>query len=110
MKSVSAREAKNRLGAFVGAVARDEDAIVIESHSRPTAVLLSNEVYRELRELQQHQRREAMETLWRLRDEVRARNQDLAEEGADAIAEDVSREAIANIIARARRKRAEQSG
>lgn len=84
---------------------------MIESHGKPTAVLISYEVYRELREARDQQRRqEAMNALWRLRDEVRARNQDLTEKEADAIAEDVGREAIANVMARARRQREERLG
>lgn len=109
MKTVSATEAKNRLGAFLGEVSRGEDEVIIENHGKPTAVLLSYEVYRELREAQDRQRRrDAMEAIWRLRDEVRARNQDLTEEEADAIADDVGREAILNVMARARRQREER--
>jgi prevent-host-death family protein len=110
MKTVSATEAKNRLGTFLGEVSRGENDVIIESHGKPTAVLLSYEAYRQLRELQDRQRRqEAMAAIWRLREEVRAKNQDLTEEEADAIAEDVGREAIANVIARARRLREERS-
>ena len=101
MKTVSATEAKNRLGAFLGEVSRGEDEVVIATHGKPTAVLLSYEAYHEFRELKdQKRRREAMDVLWRLREEVRAKNQDLTEEEADAIAEDVGREAIANVMAR----------
>jgi hypothetical protein len=50
-----------------------------------------------------------MEGLRRLRDEVRARNQDLSEEEADAIAEDVGREAIARVMARIRERSEERS-
>jgi prevent-host-death family protein len=109
--TVSATEAKNRLGTIIGRVSRGEDDVVIENHGKPTAVLISYELYRELREAQDRlRRREAMDALWRLRDEVRARNQDLTEEEADAIAEDVGREAIANVMARARRRKVERSG
>jgi prevent-host-death family protein len=105
MKTVSATEAKNRLGAFLGEVARGEDDVVIASHGKPTAVLISYEVYRELREIQDRLRRqEAMEALWQLRKEVRARNQDLTSEEADAIAEEITDEAMANILARARKR------
>jgi prevent-host-death family protein len=110
MKTVSATEAKNRLGAFLGEVSRGEGDVVIESHGKPTAVLVSYDDYRALREAQDEQRRrEAMEGLRRLRDEVRARNQDLSEEEADAIAEDVGREAIARVMARIRERSEERS-
>ena len=111
MKTVSATEAKNRLGAFLGEVSRGENDVIIESHGKPTAVLLSYEAYRQFRELQDRQRRrDSMEALRQLRAEVRARNLDLTEEEADAIADDVGREAIANIMARARRQRDERLG
>lgn len=105
MKTVSATEAKNRLGAFLREVSRGENDVIIESHGKPTAVLLSYETYRQFRELQDRQRRrDAMEALRQLRAEVRARNLDLTEEEADAIADDVGREAIANVMSRARRQ------
>jgi prevent-host-death family protein len=103
MKAVSATEVKNRLDSYIREVSRGGEDIVIESHGRPSAVLLSYEVCRELRELQeQHRRREAMEALWRLRDEVRARNQDLTADKADAIADEIADEAMDRVIARAR--------
>jgi prevent-host-death family protein len=103
MKTVSATEAKNRLGSFLGTVARGEDDVVIETHGKPTAVLISYEAYRELREIQDRQRRrEAMEALRQLQTEVRARNQDLSSEEADAIADEIADEAMARVVARAR--------
>jgi hypothetical protein len=45
-----------------------------------------------------------MEALWQLRKEVRARNQDLTSEEADAIAKEITDEAMANILARARKR------
>lgn len=106
MRTVSATEAKNRLGAYLGEVQRGEGEVVIESHGRPTAVLISYDAYREFRAVQDKQRRrEAMEALWRLRDEVRARNEDLSEEEADAIADEIGREAIARVMERAKRQR-----
>lgn len=110
VKTVSATEAKNRLGAYVGAVVRGEGDIVIENHGKPAAVLVSYEEYRALREAAEYRRRrEAMEGLRRLREEVRARNLDLSEEEVDAIADDVGREAIARVVARIRARTTEQS-
>ena len=110
MKTISATEAKNRLGAYLGEIARGEGEIIIENHGKPTAVLVSYEVYREFRDVQEWlRRRDAMEALRRLRDEVRARNQDLSEAEADAIAEDVGREAIARVLAQRRGHEEERS-
>ena len=41
MKTVSATEAKNRLGALLSELANGTDAIVIEHHGRPRAVIVS---------------------------------------------------------------------
>lgn len=103
MKTISALEAKDRLETFIGEVSRGEEDVVIEDHGEPTAVLISYQMYRELREAQDRQRRrEAIDELWRLREEVRARNQDLTEEEADAIADEIADEAMTRVVARAR--------
>jgi prevent-host-death family protein len=97
MKTVSATEAKNRLGALIADVARGNDDVVIENHGTPRAALISYEAYKELlkaRELQR--RREAMAALWQLRAEVRAQNQDLDDEAAEQLIQ----EAIDDVRAR----------
>jgi prevent-host-death family protein len=110
MKTVSATEAKNRLGALIGEAADNREDVVIENHGRPLAVLVSYERYQELhRAREQQRRRDALEDLRKLREEVRARNLDLDEEAADAIAEEISREAIARIIERSRAAKADQT-
>ncbi len=110
MKTISATEAKNRLGTFLGEVSRGEEDVVIESHGKPTAVLVSYESYQAFRDSQDRQRRmEAMDQLRRLRAEVRSRNQDLTVEDTDAIAEEIVSEAMTNVVARARMRWRERS-
>lgn len=110
MKTVSATEAKNRLGALIGDVAGGEGDVIIENHGRPRAVLISYDTYQELLDAREKQRRqEALAALRALREQVRARNQDLDEAAAEEIAESVSREAIARIIDRARTRADERS-
>jgi prevent-host-death family protein len=110
-KTISATEAKNRLGGLIGDVAEGETDIIIENHGRPRAVLISFESYREMLEAQERQRRmDAMDALRRLRDQVRARNEDLDEKAADAIAEEISQEAISRIIGRIRQRQEERLG
>lgn len=111
MKTVSATEAKNRLGALIGEAADGHEDVIIENHGRPLAVLISYDYYRELLEARQRQRRqEAMDELQKLREDVRAQNQDLDEEAAEAIAEEISQEAISRIIERSRVRRTERLG
>lgn len=86
MKIVSATEAKNRLGALIADVSGSSEDIVIENHGTPRAVLISYEAYRDYLEVKERQRRkDAMDGLRQLREEVRARNQDLDEEAANKL-------------------------
>jgi prevent-host-death family protein len=107
-KTVSATEAKNRLGGLLGDVAEGDADVIIENFGRPRAVLVSFESYQDLLAARERKRREeAMEALRKLREEVRAQNLDLDEDTADEVAEEISQEAIARIIERNRRRRVE---
>ncbi len=93
MRTVTATEAKNRLGVLLADVAGDDDGIVIESHGRPRAVIVSYGAFLEFLEARDRKRRQdAMEALRQLRTEVRARNLDLDEATADTLIEEVSAE------------------
>ncbi len=103
MKTVSATEAKNRLGALIGDVVSGREDIVIENHGTPRAVLISFDHYRELVDAREQQRRrEAMEDLRQLRAEVLAQNQDLDDEAADRLIQEIRAETHARISARIR--------
>jgi prevent-host-death family protein len=111
MKTVSATEAKNRFGALLSDVADANEEIVIENHGRPRAVVLSYDRYNELKEAREQQRRrQAMDDLRQLREDVRARNLDLDDEAAEAIAEDLSQEAVGRLIERIRAPRIVRTG
>ncbi len=86
MKVVTATEAKNRLGALIADVASGSEDVVIENHGTPRAALISYETYRELLDARERQRRRtAIDELWQLREDVRARNEDLDAESADRL-------------------------
>jgi uncharacterized protein len=109
MKTVSATEAKNRLGALIGDVVGGDGDVIIENHGTPRAVLVSYAHYRELLDARENQkRREAMDALWRLRAEVRAKNEDLDEEAADRLIEEIGAEVNARISARIRQNAAKR--
>lgn len=98
-RAVSTVEAKNTLTALIAWAREHRDAVVVENHGKPSAVILSYDEYERLRVLQERQRRqEAVERLRRLRDEVRARNGDLTDEGAEAIAEQFSRDVMRGLL------------
>src|ERR687885_2716429 len=86
-RSVSASEAKNRLGSIVGWVVENQDEVIVESHGEPRAVIMSFDEYEKLKALKEQQRRrEALNQLRRLKAEVSSRNQDLSEDEAMALA------------------------
>ena len=108
-KTVSATEAKNRLGGLLGDVAEGNADVIIENFGRVRAVIVSAESYQELVAARERKRREeAMDALWKLREEVRAQNQDLDNDAAEAIAEEISQEAVARIIEHNRRRQTAQ--
>ncbi len=94
-KTVSASEAKNRLGALIGWCLQNKDEVIVENRGAPKVVLMPFAEYEQMKEIKEEaRRRDALAKLRGLRDRVRARNQDLREEEADALANRFSREII----------------
>jgi prevent-host-death family protein len=101
MKTVSATEAKNRLGELLGDVANGEDAVVIEHHGRPRAVIVSADEWSALIEARERMRRhDAWEEFRQLAKEIGARNADLTPEEADALADELGDEAKRRVAMR----------
>lgn len=99
-KTISANEAKNRLGAWIGYVNDQDDEVIVERHGKPRAVIMSIEAFEEVQELRQKQRREeAVKRLRAIREEVSARNRDLTEQQAEEIANQMSRDMIDHMAA-----------
>ena len=99
-KSVSSNEAKNRFGAMLGYVNDQDDEVIVESHCKPKAFIMSISAYEEVRALREKQRR--ADILARLRElEARQRelNKDLTEEQANELAVRFSREMIDDLAA-----------
>ena len=100
-KTVTASEAKNKLGSIVGWVVENQDEVIVESHGEPRAVIMSFDTYEELRALKEEQRRRAaLAQLRQLKGEVRARNADIqTEEQAVTVADRFVREVIDDLEA-----------
>ncbi|NLF15195.1 MAG: type II toxin-antitoxin system Phd/YefM family antitoxin [Anaerolineaceae bacterium] len=99
VKRVSASEAKNRFGAIVDWAVQSQQEVIVESYGEPKVVILSYEAYTEIEQLREAARRqEALARLRQLRDEVRARNQDLTPEEAQALSDRFSREAATEMV------------
>ena len=100
-KAVSANEAKNRFGSLLRYVTDENDDVIVESHGKPRAVIVSIAAYEEIR-IQREQKRRAdlLAQLEALRVQVRARNQDLTDEEADELGIRFSREMIDDMAER----------
>ncbi len=102
-KTVSATEAKNRFGSLLGYVAEHGDEVIVESQGKPKAVLLSYAAFQDVEKLREEKRRtDVLARLRALNEEIAAanRNSDLSEEEIDALAEEISQEAIARLVER----------
>jgi prevent-host-death family protein len=98
-KTISASEAKTRFGEMVAWAQDNQDDIIVESRGRPNAVIISFEEYQRILDLRERARREeALARLERLRQRVSARNQDLSDEEIESTADELSREAVTNLI------------
>ena len=98
-KIISASEAKTKFGSIVGWTLESNDDVIVESHGKPTVVIMSFAEYQKVLNLRaEAHRREALAELEGLRDRVRARNQDLDEAGATALADRFSRDVIEDMV------------
>lgn len=102
-KTVSANDAKNRLGSLLGYVSEQNDEVIVERHGKPRAVIMSIAAYEEVQAMREEKMRaEALERLHRLEERIAARNlnQDLTEEEGIELAVRISRELIDDMAAR----------
>lgn len=85
-RTVSATEAKSRLGAYLKMASEDGDAVIVENHREPSAVIISFEEYQRLRNAQTTlDRQRRLAELDRIIEIQAQRNRDLTEETADAL-------------------------
>jgi prevent-host-death family protein len=98
-RTVSASEAKTQFAALVEWTVERQDEVIVASHGKPKAVILSFAEYQKLAELREEARRRgALARLEQLREEVSARNQDLTEEQAEELADKLVRDTVARMI------------
>jgi len=99
-RTVSATKAKVRFGEMVDWAVEHDDDVIVESHGKPKAVIISYKEYQRVQIRREQEWTElSKEQLRILRKRIARQNQDLSREEADAIAHDVSREAIRNLVA-----------
>ena len=94
-RSVSASEAKNKLGSIIGWVLDTQDEVIIENHGQPRVVIMSFAAYEKVQVLKEQARRQAaLARLRAVRERVRNRNPDLTEAQALELADRFTREVI----------------
>ena len=99
-KVVSTTEAKNKLTSLVAWAAEHQDVVIVESHGRPRAVILSFAEYEKLKALlEQQRRRDVLDRLRRIKEPARERNQDLTEAQAIELADRFVREVVDDMAA-----------
>lgn len=97
--TMSSNEAKRAWDAMIK-VASNGDEVIIESHGKPTAVVISPEAFQELQQTRHKQRRaEALKRFDELQRRLADRNKDLTGEEIEELANRASREAIDELAA-----------
>lgn len=99
MKTVSVSEAREQLSSVINWAAENQDDVVIQNRGQARAVIIPYTDYRLLQTAREQQRKQAaIAELQQIANEVRQRNQALSSAEADAIADEITREAIDSLI------------
>ena len=96
-QTVTATEAKNRLGALLADVAERQDEVIIESHGRARAAIVPIDAYDELSDWRAtRKRKEAIDRLRLLNQEIELANRDsdLTSEETIALADEIAHKAV----------------
>lgn len=108
---VTATEVKNRFGAVLKSTINKQREVIISNHGQAEAVILPfsewkkfDDYRKELKE--KAERQKALDEFMALRAQVRANNQDLTEQQAEALAVRFSKDLIAAVV----EKRVKQYG
>lgn len=98
-RTVSSNEAKQKWGAMIKAASEGE-AVIVESHGKPKAVVISPEAFAELGQARERQRREeALEWLREFEASYDGRNDDLTEEQIEELANRAAHEIFDELAA-----------
>ncbi len=109
LKTMSSNEVKQRWGSVMRTVDVPDDAIIVESHGKPRAAVISFERFQKLREFEKREQRErALRTLKEIEVRYDGRNDDLTEEKIEELAVRAGRE-INRAAAERQRKLAGQT-
>lgn len=95
VRTISATEAKVNFGSVTQTVIDNDEPIIVENHGQPKVAIVPVQQLARLAELEdQEKRRQWLERARALRAQVRAKNQDLTDEQAEQIADEIVRDAV----------------
>jgi prevent-host-death family protein len=95
VRTISATEAKVNFGAVTQRVIDDGEPVVVENHGQPRVAIVPVEKLDRLAELEEQERRRVwLERVRALRARVREKNQDLTDEQAEQIADEIVSDAV----------------
>jgi PHD/YefM family antitoxin component YafN of YafNO toxin-antitoxin module len=97
---MSSNEVKQRWGSVMSTVDVPDNAVIVESHGKPRAAVISFERFEKLRELEEKERREeALRTLRGIGSRYDGRNDDLSDEEIEELANRFSHEFVDDLAA-----------
>jgi len=100
-RSVSATEAKAKLGDLMKWAVKTGDGVIIQSRGYPQVVIVPFKEYEEMQVLKERARRAAaIARLQALAREVQTQNEGITLDEADAIADEITRTAIDQLVAK----------
>ncbi|MFQ5400898.1 MAG: type II toxin-antitoxin system Phd/YefM family antitoxin [Anaerolineae bacterium] len=98
MKTVSVSETRQQLSAFLNWIKQNRQDVIIQNRGRAEVVMIPYEDYDLLQAARERRRRqEAVAELQEIAQTVQAANAQLPEEEAEALADEVVREAVENL-------------
>lgn len=99
MKTASVSETRQQLSSFLNWIKDSREDVIIQNRGKAAAALIPFTDYELLQEARQRRRRQqAIEELERIALEVSERNKDMSREEAEKIADEITREAIDNLV------------
>lgn len=98
-RTISVSEAKNTLSAVLEWAVENDDNVVIESRGEPKAAILPYDEYEEYLALKEEaRRRDALQQLRELSEQIWAATSDLSDEEVDQLAEEITQETFQRMI------------
>ncbi len=95
VRTISATEAKVNFGSVTQQVIEDGEAVIVENHGQPRVAIVTIQQLERLGELEEQERRRVwLERAKALRSRMREKNQDLTDEQAEQIADEIVRDAV----------------